>query len=58
MHDQAMRWAMTLCDGRCSDAKHDRAMLCGDAVHDEAMRWTMRRCDGRRGDAMGRCDAR
>ena len=46
MHDEAMRWTMTRCDGRCSDAMHDGAMLCGDAMHDEAMRWTMRRCDG------------
>ena len=53
-----MRWTMTRCGGRCSDAMHDGAMLCGDGMHDEAMRCTMRRCDGRRGDAMGRCDAR
>ena len=58
MHDEAMRWTMTRCDGRRSDAMHDGAMLCGDAMHDEAMRWTMRRCDGRWGDTMGRCDGR
>ena len=58
MYDEAMRWTMTRCDGRCSDAMHDVAMLCGDAMHDKAMHWTMRRCDGRWGDAVGRCDAR
>ena len=58
MHDEAMRWTMTRCYGRCSDAIHDGAMRCGDAMDDAAMRWTMRRCDGRWTDAMGRCYAR
>ena len=58
MHDEAMRWTMTRCDGRCSDAIQDGAMRCGDAMDDDAMRWTMRRCDGRWTDAMGRCYAR
>ena len=33
MHDEAMRWTMRRCYGRCGDAMDDAAML-----------WTMRRC--------------
>ena len=37
-NNEAMRCTMMRCDGRCSDAMHDGAMLWGDAMHDEAMR--------------------